>query len=522
MDAKPTISVKPDKIRLVNLLEDIAEGKISIPIFQRDFVWKTNQMVELFDSISKGFPVGSLLFWKPENEYKTFDEIGIYKVPNPTDNYYVLDGFQRINTLFGVLTNPSKYNKKEKDLKEFLIYYNLSKMEFASLRSKKDKSDFYVPLYRLIDTFEYLDILEEIRKTVEDKTQQTHLIQMAKEFNKIFLDYHIPFVEIKGGDISSAVQIFSRINSTGQKITEDFMLSALSYNDKTGFRLSESITEFLNTLNTFNFESLKRDTILNCIKNSKGEIYFDVKIEALLKFDLQKFSDNTFIHIKKAVEFLYKHLLIVDIRLLPYPTQLIFISEYFRLNPEPTPAQKEALIKWFWITTYSNYFTLYSLSQQRSAYQVFCKFAAGEHLDGIFKVDTDTTFRTAKYPDKIGFTGVRTKALQLFYLKSIIGDSEVQDLEGIKEIFIASKKGRTLANIIFRLSSEFEIEKDKKSVKNFIETTSDEILTKHFITQELVELYKLEKIDEFISKREKLIKLKEEIFVKSLVIKYSN
>ena len=96
-------------------------------------------MVELFDSISKGFPVGSLLFWKPESKYKTFDKIGIYDVPTPNDNYYVLDGFQRITTLFGVLTNPSKHNKREKDLKEFLIYYNLSKMEFASLRSKKDK-----------------------------------------------------------------------------------------------------------------------------------------------------------------------------------------------------------------------------------------------------------------------------------------------------------------------------------------------------------------------------------------------
>lgn len=147
MDTKSTISVKPEKIRLVNLLGDIAEGKISIPIFQRDFIWKTNQMVELFDSISKGFPIGSLLFWKPENKYKTFEKIGIYNVPSPTDNYYVLDGFQRITTLFGVLSNPQIYNKKERDLKEYLIYYNLSKMEFASLRSRKDKSDYYVPLY---------------------------------------------------------------------------------------------------------------------------------------------------------------------------------------------------------------------------------------------------------------------------------------------------------------------------------------------------------------------------------------
>jgi len=32
-------------------------------------------------------------------------------------------------------------------------------------------------------------------------------------------------------------------------------------------------------------------------------------------------------HIKKAVEFLYKQLFVIDIRLLPYPSQLIFISE---------------------------------------------------------------------------------------------------------------------------------------------------------------------------------------------------
>jgi len=92
-------------------------------------------MVELFDSISKGFPVGSLLFWKPENRYKTFEKIGIYDVPPPTDNYYVLDGFQRITTLFGVLSNPHTYNKKERDLKEYLIYYNLSNMMTAYERS---------------------------------------------------------------------------------------------------------------------------------------------------------------------------------------------------------------------------------------------------------------------------------------------------------------------------------------------------------------------------------------------------
>src|SRR5687768_13988605 len=103
METKTTLSVKPDKIRLLNLLEEVAAGKINIPVFQREFVWKKDQMKNLFDSISKGYPMGSLLFWRPDKEYKTLNKIGPYNIVNPKSNYYVLDGYQRITTLFGIL-----------------------------------------------------------------------------------------------------------------------------------------------------------------------------------------------------------------------------------------------------------------------------------------------------------------------------------------------------------------------------------------------------------------------------------
>jgi uncharacterized protein with ParB-like and HNH nuclease domain len=125
MDNNSTISVKPDKIRLPNLLEEIEKGEICVPIFQRDFVWKTNQMINLFDSISKGYPIGSLLFWSPEKKYRTMSTMAIYELNSATKNIYVLDGSQRITTIFGVLSNPLKYNKSERDLKDYLLYYNL-------------------------------------------------------------------------------------------------------------------------------------------------------------------------------------------------------------------------------------------------------------------------------------------------------------------------------------------------------------------------------------------------------------
>ncbi|MFK0730269.1 MAG: DUF262 domain-containing protein [Gloeotrichia echinulata GP01] len=520
------ISVKPDTIYLEDLLKDIANGEYKIPIFQREFVWNSSQMLKLFDSILKGYPIGSLLFWKTKG-YKTKDQIGPYTIKKQnSDVGYVLDGFQRISTLFGVLMNPEEFTEKnEIELKKFLIYFDIreNNFNFIHIRNRTDKDVFSIPLYKIYDNRELFNVLRELDKEDITEIDKNKYIDNARNLHDVLHKYKLPCVEIKGGDIKSAVEIFSRLNSTGTKISEDYILSARSYG-KTEFNLIDSITEFLDSLNIYNFEDLKRDTILDCISNATGKIYFDVKTEELLKqnLKLELFTENAYTHIKKSVDFLYKNLFIIHFRLLPYPSQLIFISEYFRLNPEPTDEQLKALKKWFWVTTYSNYFTLYSLSQQRSAYQVFYEFANGEHPDGIYKLNNDMQFTTAKYPSKLSFAGVRPKALQLFYLKSIITNSDIQEKEGIKEMFISSKKDRTPASIILRLSSEFEEDKAKKQTKNFLETSSSEILMQHFITQEMVELYKAGKIDEFISIRENYLKSKESEFVQEMGIKYEN
>jgi Protein of unknown function DUF262 len=524
------ISVKPDTVYLEDLLDDIADGKYRIPVFQRDFVWRSSQMLELFDSILKGYPIGSLLFWNTKEEYKIRKEIGPYTIKdNDGENTkYVLDGFQRISTLFGVLVNPQKYKQNNiENLKIFSIYFNIKENNFIVIKNKKDSGIFSIPLHMIYDNRELFNIIRLLDGEDIAEIKKEEYIDNARNLHDILHKYKIPFVEIKGGKINDAVEIFSRVNSTGTEISEDFMLSALTYNIDTGFLLSDSITEFLNSLNTYNFEDLKRDTVLNCISNAQGSIYFDIKIEDLLNKsllpDLGFFVNNAYIHIKKAVEFLYRKIFIIDIRLLPYPTQLIFVSEYFRINPNPTHEQINSLENWFWTTTYSNYFTLYSLSQQRSAYHEFCDFAKGNSPDGIYKMSSDMIFNTAKYPEKLNFAGVRPKALQLFYLKTIVSNSEVQDKEGVKEIFISnsSKKDRAPANVILRLSSEFEEFRENKQFTSFLKYSSVETLKNHFITEDMIDLFDLD-VDEFISAREVNLKSKEKEFVEKLKIKYTN
>ena len=46
------------------LVDGIESRKYFLPSIQREFVWGTDRIEKLFDSLMKGFPIGSFLFWE--------------------------------------------------------------------------------------------------------------------------------------------------------------------------------------------------------------------------------------------------------------------------------------------------------------------------------------------------------------------------------------------------------------------------------------------------------------------------
>src|SRR6185312_3518782 len=46
----------------LSLISKAYEGRLKLPAFQREWKWKTNQVVLLFDSLRQGFPIGGFLF----------------------------------------------------------------------------------------------------------------------------------------------------------------------------------------------------------------------------------------------------------------------------------------------------------------------------------------------------------------------------------------------------------------------------------------------------------------------------
>ena len=524
------ISVKPDKTRLINILDEIKRGRIKIPKFQRDFIWDEKQMLQLFDSMEKGYPIGSLLFWHPETDkFSYYNHFGPFKIQRTSNDIkYVLDGFQRLSTLFGVLSNPDKHEKTENVslFKKCNIYYDLKEEEFT-YNKKKKREIYLIPLYVLVDTFEFLSYVDELRNNIENEVECNVFITRAKELATKLVDYEIPFIDIKGGDINSSVDIFSRINSTGTSISIDWMVSALSYNQDENFLFSERIESFLSELEKYNYGNLNRQTILHCIESATNKPYFDVKAEDLAR--RPNFRDlvlSTLNNIKTAINFLIEELHVIEYKLLPYNTQLIFITEFFRLNSHPTKNELLALKEWFWITSYSNYFTLYSLSNQRKAFSQFKEFAIGNAFDPVYYQDKEQMLTTLPFPNRIDFGSVRSKTLILFMLNHLYDRSLYSsDYTPQLDMRFLVPTVKDFTSLIVQRSDSNSIPMNylnKKSDANYLfENNNIYELELFFIDDDMLSYYMNNDTDSMLSARLGLMQFEESMFTSKLNLVYN-
>lgn len=102
------------------IIERLNANQMLLPALQRKFVWKDEQICNLFDSIMKGYPIGTLIFWQVQLEQAqqysffrfepNYDEqlLTTPAVPQPivinhgngNPLFVVLDGQQRITSIY--------------------------------------------------------------------------------------------------------------------------------------------------------------------------------------------------------------------------------------------------------------------------------------------------------------------------------------------------------------------------------------------------------------------------------------
>ncbi|SFE63906.1 Protein of unknown function DUF262 [Chitinophaga sp. CF118] len=124
-------------IKISEAISEIDSNKYLLPSIQRRFVWGTEQIEMLFDSIMQGYPINTMMMWHVtgadiKNNFRFYEFLREFKEYNGgnnpqrsvnasyTDFYAIIDGQQRLNSLYLGLKGSFAYRKHQRYKKKYL------------------------------------------------------------------------------------------------------------------------------------------------------------------------------------------------------------------------------------------------------------------------------------------------------------------------------------------------------------------------------------------------------------------
>jgi uncharacterized protein with ParB-like and HNH nuclease domain len=271
-----------------------------LPHIQRSMVWKEEQMYKLYDSLIRGYPIGTFLFWKVKKEYDiqkikfitdfTKNKQNEISTDYSKDEYYlVLDGQQRLQSfLIGL---KGSYNGKELFLNvlcEDKSIYDDDQLIYESkfFKSKEnviyENNELWVKIknFALLNNDKLFDYVDSLKSDYEKELSgyQLKLIEKnIKHLNSICNDDDIVnyYLE-KENNYDKVLDIFIRTNSGGTKLSKAELLFSII---KLRWGSKDAYSEFKDLLNTINNDSFSfnHDFILKtCLVLIKEDVRYSV------------------------------------------------------------------------------------------------------------------------------------------------------------------------------------------------------------------------------------------------------
>lgn len=360
--------VRPEVVLLETLLDDIAAGRLRVPRFQRPFVWEPHQMLELFDSIERGYPIGSILIWETTTEVPSLDTVaGIDIPPPPTDRTvsYLLDGHQRLSTLFGTLVKrPAPVGPDDwqwhifRQLGESGDTRRLRFQHTSQARNGDAPAEGHLlPLQALLRTMDFLAYARAVTRNPKITGEADVLIDEAERLAQRIKSYKIAVIRLVGGDLTHAVEAFTRLNSGGRRIEPHEFVSALTYRTN-----DESLTDRIDTLRhniaASGFGTVDSRLLFRTFLQIGGGpqaagLTRWQEIATLLEGRLDEIAERTNLALARVVQFLRYEAGVPHCLLLPDGGQLVSLATAYDRTPEPSRETTESLVRWFWLTSWT-------------------------------------------------------------------------------------------------------------------------------------------------------------------------
>ena len=198
-------------MKIIDILNNIDNGVLALPVFQRGYVWKRRQVKELMNSLYHEYPVGALLTWTTGAEQ--VEVRGDEPARTSGAIQLLLDGQQRVTSLYGLVRgNPPNFF--EGDARAFTdLHFNLESEEF----------DFYAPV-RMRNNYLWVSVTglfadnnDWINPLTSDPAYAAGVPDYVQRGLKVrqIGNVDMPVLEITGADKTTdlVVDVFNKVNS---------------------------------------------------------------------------------------------------------------------------------------------------------------------------------------------------------------------------------------------------------------------------------------------------------------------
>lgn len=280
--------------KIKDLITKIQSERIVLPAMQRNFVWPEEKIYDLFDSLMHDYPIGTFLFWDINSKaefdkyyFNTFidnyDEAkgklqrGNRATANFSDYQAVLDGQQRITSLYIGITGKWRAHIKGKDWSKNSSYYDkflaidilntpktddekysfqfVSNDKLETMDTELSSSEFWVPVSKLFnDDFDASDYIDDIEKKYPSIMNPIEVRKPArKALEKLKYAFinapNVNYYLAKDKKLTEVVDIFVRVNSGGQKLDSSDLMLSIAAGEQEGSDIHQNLQGAIDEIN---------------------------------------------------------------------------------------------------------------------------------------------------------------------------------------------------------------------------------------------------------------------------------
>lgn len=321
------------------LIHKVQAGQLRVPRFQRPLRWQQSDVVELLDSIWRGYPVGSLLLWKRRADAERIRVGGAsLEVPAVTDAWWVVDGQQRTTALAASLLELDHAGDAR-----WVVRFDPEEQRFIAGQPPEERQGLDVPVAVLGD-------LRRLGRWLRKGRLSEEATSRAEEAQQRLLDYAIPVYVVETDEEQALRAVFARLNSAGARMRTEEVFQALLGAPSADARDSLDLDELQRRCEAEGFGAPPRAEILKAVLAISG---LDPSrrlqdLTAQQSLPAMASSDEVSEALSRTAAFLREDCGIVHYSLIPYPVVFFILARWFHLYPRTPGPTRALLARWVW------------------------------------------------------------------------------------------------------------------------------------------------------------------------------